>query len=155
MAPTLHDLGEDAVLARILPLYAGDRVDRVGPGDDAAVIATSGSVVATTDTMVRGRDWLDEWSNPADVAHKAFAQNVADIASMGARPLSLLISLAADPLTDVAWAEEFARGLGEVCTAHDVTVAGGDLSSAPPEVIVLSVTALGDLDGRPPVLRSG
>jgi thiamine-monophosphate kinase len=32
---------------------------------------------------------------------------------------------------------------------------GGDLSSAPEGVLTVSVTALGSLEGRPPVLRSG
>ena len=50
----------------------------------------------------------------------------------------------------VAWVVDFARGLGEAARAAGVPVVGGDLSSAPEGTLVVSVTALGDLDGRAP-----
>lgn len=152
---TLAQVSEGALLAEIFPYFAPHDGLLLGPGDDAAVIATSGSVVATTDAMVRGRDWLDEWSSAGDVATKAFTQNVADVAAMGAVPTSLLVTLVADPQTPVQWAVDFARTLGRLAEESSVAVAGGDLSSAPPGMLVVSITALGDLGGRPPVLRSG
>ena len=154
--PTLADLSEDALLAQIFPLLEGGPVAGVGPGDDAAVVAApDGSVVATTDAMVRGRDWRDEWSSGEDVGAKAVAQNLADLAAMGARPTGLLVTLVADPATAVAWALAFARGLGEAARAAQTPVIGGDLSSAPAGTLLACVTALGSLDGRSPVLRSG
>ena len=128
----------------------------VGPGDDAAVVAApSGSVVASVDAMVRGSDWRDEWSGAHDVGVKVTAQNLADIAAMGAVPTGLLVSLAADPETGVEWAVDLARGIAALASDAGVPVVGGDLSSAPAGVVVVSVTALGDLQGRAPVLRSG
>jgi thiamine-monophosphate kinase len=53
----------------------------------------------------------------------------------------------------VAWAEEMAAGLAEECSRAGATVAGGDISGAP--LIMLGVTALGDLAGRAPITRSG
>ncbi|MGV1008854.1 MAG: thiamine-phosphate kinase [Dermatophilaceae bacterium] len=153
---TLADLSEDALLALIVPLLGGGPASGLGPGDDAAVVpAPDGSVVATTDAMVRGRDWRDAWSTGADVGAKAVAQNLADIAAMGARPTGLLVTLVADPATPVAWALAFARGLGEAAQAARTPVLGGDLSSAPAGTLLACVTALGCLDGRAPVLRSG
>ena len=148
-------LGEDALLARILPLLAGTRTDVVGPGDDAAVLDIGGPVVVTTDAMVRGRDWLDVWSTPEDVAIKCVTQNLADLAAMGAEPRSLLVTLVLDPQTPLDWVLRFAAQLGEQCRRYDVTVAGGDLSSADAGVLVVSVTAIGSLGERRPVLRSG
>jgi thiamine-monophosphate kinase len=128
----------------------------VGPGDDAAVVGTpGGSVVATTDSMVRGRDWRDEWSSAHDVGVKVAAQNVADVAAMGAVPTALLVSLVADPDLEVEWAVDLARGIGSLAEQAGAPVVGGDLSSAPPGVVVITVTALGDLRGLAPVLRSG
>ncbi|MGO4340727.1 thiamine-phosphate kinase [Pedococcus sp. 2YAF34] len=152
---TLAQVSEGALLAEIFPYFAAHDGLLIGPGDDAAVIATSGSVVATTDAMVRGRDWVDEWSTAADVATKAFTQNVADVAAMGAVPTSLLVTLVADPQTPVQWAVDFARTLGRLAQQSSVAVAGGDLSSAPTGTLMISIAALGDLGGRAPVLRSG
>jgi thiamine-monophosphate kinase len=152
---TLADLSEAELLAEILPFFASSPVVPVGPGDDAAVLTTGDRTVATTDSMVRGRDWLDAWSTPADVATKVLTQNLADVVAMGARPTAVLVSLMADPRTPAEWAVDFARAFGEQAAAAGVAVLGGDLSSAPADVLVVSVTALGDLDGRAPVLRGG
>ncbi len=157
-AETLADVSEEALLARIFPLVATPdaEVMLLGPGDDAAVLSTSsGSVVATTDTMVRDRDWRDAWSTGADVGHKVVAQNLADVAAMGAAPTGLLLTLVADPATSVAWVLDLARGVGEAARAAGVAVLGGDLSSAPGGTLMVSVSALGDLQGRGVVRRSG
>lgn len=154
-ASTLAEVSESALLARILPFFAGGDALTVGPGDDAAVLLTGATTVATTDSMVRGRDWLDAWSTPGDVATKLLTQNLADIAAMGAESTAVLISLVADPQTPTSWAIEFARALGEQASLAGVVVAGGDLSSAPAGVLMVSLTALGDLRGVAPVLRSG
>jgi thiamine-monophosphate kinase len=74
---------------------------------------------------------------------------------MGAVPTALLVSLVADPDLDVEWAVDLARGIASLAEQAGAPVVGGDLSSAPPGVVVVSVTALGDLRGLAPVLRSG
>lgn len=157
----LRDVSESELLARVFPVYAAARPAAwgsvpVGPGDDAAVVgAPGGTVVATTDSMVRGRDWRDEWSSAHDVGVKVAAQNLADVAAMGAVPTALLVSLVADPDLEVQWAVDLARGIAALAEQAQAPVVGGDLSSAPPGVVVVSVTALGDLRGLAPVLRSG
>lgn len=150
----LRSLDEDRLLARILPTYGLTDGLLVAPGDDAAVLRTSERTIATTDTVVLGRDWLDAWSSGADVGHKVIAQNLADIAAMGGRPTGVLVTLVADPELSLEWVLDHVRGLAEACAAAGVAVLGGDLSSAPPGVVMVSVTALGRLDGEP-VLRSG
>jgi thiamine-monophosphate kinase len=157
----LRDVSEGELLARVFPVYAGARPPAwlsvpVGPGDDAAVVGSpGGSVVATTDSMVGGRDWRDDWSSAHDVGVKVAAQNLADVAAMGAVPTALLVSLVADPELDVQWAVDLAHGIASLAEQAGAPVVGGDLSSAPPGVVVVSVTALGDLRGLAAVLRSG
>jgi thiamine-monophosphate kinase len=152
--PTLADLGESGVLARIFPRLPGSASAVVGPGDDAAVLAApDGRVVVTTDLMVEGRDFRPEWSTAYDVGWKAAAQNLADVAAMGAVPTGLVVGLVAPGTTRLDWVEGLADGLAAACAGSGAAVVGGDLSSG--EHIVVSVTAFGDLEGRPPVLRSG
>lgn len=153
-ARTLAQVSEGALLAEIFPFFRGGPGMPVGPGDDAAVLATGSRTVATTDTMVRGRDWVDEWSSGADVAAKALTQNLADVAAMGGRPTAVLVALMADPAVEVDWVLDFARELGARAAEAGVAVAGGDLSSAPVGVLAVAVTALGELPGAA-VLRSG
>jgi len=156
VGPTLADVGEDGLLSMILPVLPGGAGVLIGPGDDTALLRTpGGSVLATTDAMVRGRDWLDEWSTGADVGAKTVAQNIADIAAMGGVPSGLLVTLIADPRTSLAWVRDFTAGLAQAAREAGVAVLGGDLSSAPEGVLVVSVTVLGACEGRQPVRRSG
>lgn len=156
---TIGSVSESDLLARIIPRFGESPFAGAGvvvpPGDDAAVLSTRESVVVTTDSMVRGRDWLDDWSTGRDVGLKVVAQNVADVAAMGAVPTGLLVSLAADPETSLDWAIDLTRGIAVAAEDAQCPVVGGDLSSAPAGVIIVALTAFGDLQGRAPVLRSG
>lgn len=153
---TLGSVGEAAVLRRIFPLLPSGRSTLVGPGDDAAVLsAPDGRYVVTTDTMVHGPDFRRAWSSGADLGWKAAATNLADVAAMGARATGLVVALAAPADTSLGWIEDFARGLHDALAqlAPQAGVVGGDLTVSP--TLVVAITAFGDLEGRPPVLRSG
>jgi thiamine-monophosphate kinase len=126
----------------------------LGPGDDAAVIgAPDGRVVVTTDLLIEGRHFRRDWSGGYDIGRKAAAQNLADVAAMGARPTSIVVGLGLPPDLPAAWADAFADGLRDECAQVGASVAGGDIVRA--EGVVVGVTALGDLGGRPPVTRAG
>lgn len=126
----------------------------LGPGDDAAVVAApDGRVVVTTDLLIEGRHFRRDWSSAYDVGVKAAAQNLADIAAMGARPTSLVVGLGAPPTLPVSWCEELADGLRDESATAGAVVVGGDLARA--DAVTVAVTALGDLEGRPPVTRAG
>ncbi len=154
MGETLAGTGEfgfiDAVTST---LKQGDDV-LVGPGDDAAVVAVpDGRMVVTVDLMVEGRHFRRDWSEPYDVGRKAAAQNLADIAAMGARPTSIVVGLGAPADLPVEWGMELSRGLVDETEPYGVSIVGGDTVQS--DKIVVSVTALGTLEGRKPVLRSG
>lgn len=152
--PTLGELGEAGVLARVVPLLPTGPGTLLGPGDDAAVVAAPDArVVVSTDVLVEGHDFRHDWSSAEDVGWKAAAQNLADVAAMGAAPTALVVSLAAPRDLPVSWAEGMARGLAAACEGTGAAVVGGDLSAA--EQVVVAVTVLGDLGGRPPVRRDG
>ncbi|MBO3663922.1 thiamine-phosphate kinase [Microbacterium stercoris] len=154
--PIIGELSEGEVLARIAARTGRAAATQVGPGDDAAVIGTpSGTVVATTDTLVHGPDFRLAWSSGYDLGWKAAAVNLADVAAMGARPTALLVALAMPNDTRISFVEALADGLREACEAlaPGCAVVGGDLTVSP--TLTLAVTALGDLEGRTAVLRSG
>jgi len=151
---TISDLGEFGLIEAIAAALPRSDATIVGIGDDAAVLAAPDArVVATTDLLVEGRHFRRDWSGPADIGVKAAAQNLADVAAMGAIPVALLVGFAAPGTLAVAWARDLVAGLAAECARAGATVAGGDVSSA--DAILLAITALGDLAGRDPVTRSG
>jgi thiamine-monophosphate kinase len=146
--------GEFGLIARVTARLEAGPSTLVGPGDDGAVVAVSdGRVVVSTDALVEGRHFRRDWSTGVDVGHRAAGANLADIAAMGAVPTALVVALCAPATLDVRWAEDLADGLGAEAAKTGASVVGGDMSSSP--TLMLSVTALGDLHGVAPVLRSG
>lgn len=149
---SVADVGEFGLIDRMV---AGlPETALVGPGDDAAVVAApDGRVVVTTDVLVEGVHFRRDWSTPVDVGRKAAAASLADVAAMGAAPTALVVGFGAPADTPAAWAVACAAAVQEEAARAGAGLVGGDVVAAP--VIVLSVTALGDLGGRAPVLRSG
>src|SRR5580700_4341414 len=138
---TIAELGEFGLIAAIRDLLPPAPASlQLGPGDDAAVIsAPDGRVVATTDLLVEGLHFRRDWS--------------AAVAAMGAAPTALLVGLAAPGDLPADWALDLIRGVAAECARAGASIAGGDITGGP--VLMLGITALGDLGGRPPVTRSG
>jgi thiamine-monophosphate kinase len=151
---TLAETGESALVEAILRRLPSGAEVLLGPGDDAAVVAVpDGRVVATTDLLVEGVHFRRDWSQAPDVGHKAAAQNLADIAAMGARATALLVGLAAPASLPTAWVLGLADGLAAEAARAGAAVVGGDVVSG--DRVVVSVMALGSLDGREAVTRAG
>jgi thiamine-monophosphate kinase len=154
MSEKIADVGEFGLIRAVTARLPQGPSVLVGPGDDAAVIvAGDGRVVATTDLLVENRHFRRSWSSAQDVGCKAAAQSLADIAAMGAVPTALLVGLGAPADLPVDWALGLADGLRDECEPLGVSVVGGDVVQS--DLVVVAVTALGDLGGRPPVTRGG
>lgn len=152
--PTLHDVGEFNVIDRLVRGRIQTAGVTVGPGDDTAVVdAPDRRVAVTTDMLVEGSHFRLDWSTPYDVGRKAIAQNASDIESMGARVTGYVVAFGAPSDTPAADVAELADGMWAEAAETGAGIVGGDLVSSPHWVV--SVTALGDLGGRDPVLRSG
>ncbi|MFG6195701.1 thiamine-phosphate kinase [Nonomuraea sp. JJY05] len=151
---TVGDLGEFAVINRITGRLPQGAAVMLGPGDDAAVVgAPDGRVVVSTDLLIEGRHFRRDWSSGYDVGRKAAAQNLADVAAMGAGPTSLVVGLGMPADLPLAWLDALTDGFRDECAVVGASVAGGDITRC--DLVVIGVTALGDLGGRPPVTRSG
>ena len=112
----------------------------VGVEHDAAQV---GGLVVTQDALVEGVHFRLDWLSWRDLGFRAAAVNVSDLAASGARPVALLVSLAAPPATVLADVLELYEGIAEA----GVPVVGGDTTSSP--ALVISVTALGRAERVP------
>ena len=154
----VSDLGEFGLIERLrsaLPAAQSDRLI-VGIGDDAAVWHSgSGYTIATTDTMVAGMHFLPGAVAWRDVGWKALATNISDIAAMGGAPSFALVTLCLPPDTPVAAIDELYAGLRACAEVYGVTIAGGDIVSAPVFSITIALTgdAALDANGVPLLLR--
>lgn len=72
---------------------------------------------------------------------------------MGAVPTGLVVALGVPADTETAWTDALADGFRDECARVGAGVVGGDITGS--DTVVIGVTAFGDLDGRPPVTRSG
>jgi len=153
-SPSLGEVGEFALIDRIVAdLRLGPGVI-LGPGDDTALVAApDGRVVITVDMLVEGQHFRRDWSTAIDVGHKAAAASLADVAAMGAVPTALVVALGAPPTLPVEWAAGCSAALGAEAARAGASLVGGDVVLSP--LVTVSVTAIGDLQGRAPVLRSG
>lgn len=125
----------------------------VGIGDDAAIIAASDNkLVATVDMAVEGTHFNRAWSSPFQIGAKLTTANLADIFAMGAKPKYLLVAAGITQEDNLATISALAEGIRSVADKFEVSVIGGDLSKS--EKMSLSITALGELSGKP-ILRSG
>lgn len=150
---TLAEVGEFSLIQALTDGPALPPAVIVGPGDDSAVLRLSGDLVVSTDVMVEDVHFRRAWSGPHDVGRKAVGSATADLEAMGAKPVGVVVALTAPPDTPEEWVLEFGRGVVAECAAAGAGLIGGDLSRGP--VISVTVTVMGDLAGKPPVLRSG
>lgn len=143
---------EDRFVERLREQLAEDERLLIGPGDDAAVVALeAGTLVATTDTLVEGIDFL-AGEDPVRLGRRAVSVALSDLAAMGAWPDFLLLTVGFPRSA----AEEFplmvsvaAARRGEEFGAR---LAGGDLSSSAEVFVTVAVW------GRPvgaPIARAG
>lgn len=117
----------------------GDRVVR-WVGDDAAVVRARPLAVTSIDTIAEGVHFELATHSPADVGHKALAAALSDLAAMGAEAGEAYVSLALPRGHPEAEALELVEGMVALARRTGVTVAGGDVVSAPALVITVAVT---------------
>ena len=126
---------------------------RIGVGDDGAVLVPDADrdLIAVVDTLVDGVHF-PRGLDPYDIAWRAMAVNLSDIAAMGGRPRWATLALTlveADP----AWLESFSSGLYAAAQDDDVRLVGGDTTHG--DQLVISVQLLGDVPAGKALTRTG
>lgn len=126
-----------------------------GLTDDAALIAAQPGTdfVFSTDPIIADVHFFSD-DQPRDVAWKALAVNVSDIAAKGAKPVAYLMNLAFPEAPRRAWMAEFARGLAEAQAEFGCRLIGGDTDHTPGPLSI-GITMIGTLPSGTFVQRHG
>lgn len=127
--------------------------DEVGIGDDGAVVncPENHQLVVVTDTLIEDRHFPKN-TLPYDIAWKALAVNISDLAAMGARPghFSLALTLP-EALNNQDWLSEFAEGLKALASVYQMPLIGGDTTKGH---LSVTISAHGWLPKDKALLRS-
>lgn len=127
----------------------------IPPGDDMAGIRIGGQQLLIAVDQVIDKVHFDLATATLDqVGRKSVVRNLSDVASMAAKPLATLLSVALPHgmlQGDAEWLVEAVRATGE---RYGCPLIGGDTSSHHGP-LALSVTVLAEADGIEPVLRRG
>jgi len=135
--------GEESLIQEFLAPLAAGFPGAFGLQDDCAVIAPEpgDELVVKTDPIVAGVHFpLD--TAPEDIAWRALAVNVSDLAAKGATPVAYLMALALPEAPQRAWMQRFANGLEQAQRAFGCHLIGGDTDRTPGPLTV-SITAFG------------
>ncbi|MFD0966426.1 thiamine-phosphate kinase [Seminibacterium arietis] len=110
-------------------------------GDDCAITEhrENQRIAITTDTMVENTHFLPD-IRPADLAYKAAATNLSDLAAMGAEPAWFSLALIL-PKIDHQWLTEFSHSFFDVLDHYNVDLIGGDTTKG--DHLSITITAQG------------
>ncbi|PMN71802.1 thiamine-phosphate kinase [Enterovibrio norvegicus] len=124
----------------------------LGIGDDAAVISLpeNSQLVVTTDSLVAGTHFLAD-ADPVNVAHKALASNLSDLAAMGAVPAWCSLALTM-PSPDETWLAGFCDGFYKLAEYYNVQLIGGDTTKGP---LSITITLQGIVPAGTAIRRDG
>jgi thiamine-monophosphate kinase len=150
---------EDQFIARFLAPLTSSDVGAFNLKDDAAVFKPPEGYecVITTDSLVENVHFLFDGTveEAREVARKALAVNVSDLAAKGAKPYAYLLALILPkdrPAT--SWFSGFAQGLSSAQHAWNLHLLGGDTTQHA-SVFAITITAMGWVPIGCMVRRSG
>jgi thiamine-monophosphate kinase len=138
----LSCVGEDRLLAALLPSLRVAKTVVTGAGDDCAVVKVRSSgdfLVLKTDCVVEQVHFSSS-AKPTDIGWKAMMRPLSDFAATSAIPQFALVTLIVSRETDAARIKKIYRGLNNAAAQFGVSIVGGETSSTPgPMTISVSV----------------
>ena len=153
---TVGELGEEALVARLVGTLPEGSGVVAGPGDDCAVVGAGGGewLLLKTDSLVEGIHFLPG-TDPVMVGRKAMNRALSDIAAMGGWPSHALVSLAVESGRSLTAVEGWYTGLSEAAAAVGCGIVGGETTRLPFTGAVLTVSMTGTVAPEECLLRSG
>ncbi|HWM25361.1 MAG TPA: thiamine-phosphate kinase [Chthoniobacterales bacterium] len=143
----LGKLGEDRLLEHLLPKIPRHHSVVIGPGDDCAVVRSSGRdtlLLLKTDCVVEGIHFTNR-SSPAWIGWKAMARPLSDFAAMSGVPRFALVTLIVPAERTLDWIKKIYRGLEKAARTFQVAIVGGETSNIKgPAVISVSLSGFAE-----------
>lgn len=108
----------------------------LGIGDDAAIlqIPPNKQLITTVDTLVENIHFFAD-TDPADIAYKALAVNLSDLAAMATEPAWFTLALTL-PTINESWLAKFSAGLFKLAQNYQVQLIGGDTTHGPLSITI-------------------
>lgn len=130
-------MNEFDIIDEFLAIKAKNRKDVIhGVGDDCALLKVPRGqrLAVSMDTLIGGVHFMSD-SDAADIAHKAVAVNLSDLAAAGAEPAWITISLTM-PEFNRDWLQGFHKGLTEMVDYFGIQIIGGDTCKGPLSITI-------------------
>lgn len=152
----IAELGEFGLIDRLTAAIEHRQAGTVlGVGDDGAVVDPFGrQTVISSDLLLEGVHFDLLYVPLRHLGYKAVVVNLSDIFAMMAQPTQILFNLGVSNRFSVEALEELYAGVHAACEIYGVDLVGGDTSTSP-KGLVLSVTAVGEVDPGHFVTRAG
>lgn len=126
-----------------------------GIGDDAAVLDfTKKQIVVTTDMLVEGVHFDLSYMPLKHLGYKSIVVNLSDVYAMNAEATQVTVSIAVSNRFPLEALEALYAGIETAAEIYNIDVVGGDTTSSTTGLII-SVTAIGTVDAKDVVYRSG
>jgi thiamine-monophosphate kinase len=124
----------------------------LGIGDDCAIlnVPRGKQLAVSMDVLVEGVHF-PKAADPAQVAWRALAVNLSDLAAMGAEPLCFTLGLTL-PTAEEEWLAKFSDGLRACAQQYNCPLAGGNLAKGP---LQIAIQVQGLVPNGSALLRSG
>jgi thiamine-monophosphate kinase len=150
----LSELGEFGFIDLIARKVRPSAAVTIGIGDDAAAFQWQSNclALATTDMLLEGVHFDLSFCDPSRLGRKSLAVNLSDIAAMGGKPHSFLLSLAIPESISINFLNDFSSGLLEIADEFGVTLIGGD-TCASRGGLVIGITLFGEQEEQTIIQR--
>ncbi|MFH1478092.1 MAG: thiamine-phosphate kinase [Verrucomicrobiota bacterium] len=153
---TVGNLGELAMIQRLMRALPERDDVVVGPGDDCAVVRPLDDArydyLLKSDPVIEGVHFVRTTPGAA-VGHKALGRVLSDIAAMGGEPLWALVNLVVPHAVSVARITGIYAGMRRLARHWRVAIVGGDVTRGP--CLEAHVFGVGRVPRGKAVLRSG
>jgi thiamine-monophosphate kinase len=152
----LSELGEFKLIEHLTQHFKVTQKSTIKSiGDDAAVLNHGKKqIVVSTDLLIEGVHFDLSYVPLKHLGYKAVVVNLSDVYAMNATATQVTVSIAVSNRFPLEALEELYAGIETAAKLYNIDVVGGDTTSSTSGLII-SVTAIGQVEKGNEVLRSG